>query len=67
MHNAAIVEHGPCPQHRMRFVNVRRAAGLEPPSVEPVVTTAQGVPTVADLVEATRVEREGRGETGETA
>ena len=30
LHNAALVEHGPCPQHRMRFVNVRRAAGLEP-------------------------------------
>ena len=26
----ALLEHGPCPQHRMRFVNVRRAAGLEP-------------------------------------
>jgi ribonuclease HII len=30
-HAAALSEHGPCPQHRMRFVNVRRAAGLEPP------------------------------------
>ena len=30
-HSAALVEHGPCPIHRMRFVNVRRAAGLEPP------------------------------------
>ena len=29
-HDAALLEHGPCPQHRMRFVNVRRAAGLEP-------------------------------------
>ena len=29
-HDAALAEHGPCPQHRMRFVNVRRAAGLEP-------------------------------------
>lgn len=28
-HEAALAEHGPCPQHRMRFVNVRRAAGLE--------------------------------------
>jgi ribonuclease HII len=60
VHNAAIVEHGPCPQHRMRFVNVRRAAGLEPYPTE-------SEPTVADLVEATRVEHEGRGETGETA
>lgn len=29
-HNAALREHGPAPVHRMRFVNVRRAAGLEP-------------------------------------
>ena len=28
-HTAALLEHGPCPVHRMRFVNVRRAAGLE--------------------------------------
>jgi ribonuclease HII len=28
-HSAALTEHGPCPAHRMRFVNVRRAAGLE--------------------------------------
>ncbi|WP_121252297.1 ribonuclease HII [Nocardioides ferulae] len=34
-HTAALREHGPCPQHRMRFVNVRRAAGLEPmPAVQ---------------------------------
>jgi ribonuclease HII len=29
-HAALLTEHGPCPEHRMRFVNVRRAAGLEP-------------------------------------
>ena len=29
-HAAALEAHGPCPEHRMRFVNVRRAAGLEP-------------------------------------
>jgi ribonuclease HII len=29
VHAAALDEHGPCPIHRMRFVNVRRAAGLE--------------------------------------
>jgi len=29
VHNAALAEHGPCEVHRMRFVNVRRAAGLE--------------------------------------
>ncbi len=26
-HSEALTEHGPCPIHRMRFVNVRRAAG----------------------------------------
>ena len=30
-HTAALEEHGPCPQHRLRFVNVRRAAGLAEP------------------------------------
>jgi len=36
VHSAALLEHGPCPEHRMRFVNVRRAAGLEPwPDDEP--------------------------------
>lgn len=29
-HTAALEQHGPSPIHRMRFVNVRRAAGLEP-------------------------------------
>jgi ribonuclease HII len=29
-HTAALTEHGPSPVHRMRFVTVRRAAGLEP-------------------------------------
>ena len=33
-HSAALTTHGPCPEHRMRFVNVRRAAGLEPPQTE---------------------------------
>ncbi|MBJ7356718.1 ribonuclease HII [Nocardioides sp.] len=28
VHSAALAEHGPCPIHRRRFVNVRRAAGL---------------------------------------
>jgi ribonuclease HII len=27
-HSAALTEHGPCPIHRMRFINVRRAAGV---------------------------------------
>jgi ribonuclease HII len=30
LHQARLAEHGPSPLHRMRFVNVRRAAGLEP-------------------------------------
>jgi ribonuclease HII len=30
VHAAALLAHGPSPVHRMRFVNVRRAAGLEP-------------------------------------
>jgi ribonuclease HII len=29
LHNERLREHGPCEVHRMRFVNVRRAAGLE--------------------------------------
>jgi ribonuclease HII len=64
VHNAALVEHGPCPQHRMRFVNVRRAAGLEPlaepdegapPLIEPVETEPARDPSPAELVESTRV------------
>jgi ribonuclease HII len=35
-HTAALDEHGPSPIHRMRFVNVRRAAGLEGPAIESV-------------------------------
>jgi len=27
VHTAALTEHGPCPIHRRRFVNVRRALG----------------------------------------
>lgn len=30
VHTEALREHGPSPVHRLRFVNVRRAAGLEP-------------------------------------
>ncbi len=32
-HSAALDEHGPSPIHRMRFVNVRRAAGLPEPEL----------------------------------
>src|SRR5699024_9585377 len=31
LHSARLAEHGPCVAHRQRFVNVRRAAGLEVP------------------------------------
>ena len=44
-HAAALLEHGPSPVHRMRFINVRRAAGLEPPLD----------PSVEDLVGSTNV------------
>jgi len=46
VHAAALTEHGPSPVHRMRFVNVRRAAGLEPldPVQNEVATTvAEGM------------------------
>ena len=36
VHSAALAEHGPSPVHRMRFVNVRRAAGLEPALSDPL-------------------------------
>jgi len=36
-HAAALDAHGPSPVHRMRFVNVRRAAGLEGPVVEAAI------------------------------
>ncbi len=46
VHSAALVEHGPCPEHRRRFVNVRRAAGLEPQLV-----LNDEEPTPVELVE----------------
>ena len=58
VHAAALTEHGPSPVHRMRFVNVRRAAGLEPPLD----------PSVSDLVESTNVGPDAvRVERGESA
>ena len=43
-HEVALAEHGPCPLHRRRFVNVRRAAGLEPvPVPEPGLEQATSV------------------------
>jgi ribonuclease HII len=81
VHATALTAHGPCPQHRMRFVNVRRAAGLEvdpsDPSVEeavpldPLDRSLEGadpagrVPSVGELVVGTRVEA--RPTRGESA
>ena len=48
VHDAALTEHGPCPEHRMRFVNVRRAAGLEPLARR---VARERVPSVAELVD----------------
>jgi ribonuclease HII len=39
-HSAALDEFGPSPIHRMRFVNVRRAAGLEGPAIDPAIDPA---------------------------
>jgi ribonuclease HII len=39
-HQAALDEHGPCPQHRRRFVNVRRSLG---PELGQNVTSPTGV------------------------
>lgn len=52
-HSAALAEHGPSAVHRMRFINVRRAAGIvDPPplSLEPQLGLWD--PTDADLLEA---------------
>ena len=35
LHTERLTLHGPSPVHRMRFVNVRRAAGIEPPLEAP--------------------------------
>jgi ribonuclease HII len=34
-HTAALERHGPCPEHRWRFINVRRAGGGVPDDGEP--------------------------------
>jgi ribonuclease HII len=48
VHSAALTEHGPSPVHRMRFVNVRRAAGLEP------LPDEAGATRVGDMAEELR-------------
>ena len=40
-HMRALTEHGPCPQHRMSFVNVR---GRQPAEVEAAIAEADGLP-----------------------
>jgi ribonuclease HII len=57
LHNARLVEHGPSPIHRMRFVNVRRAAGLEPDA------SVENEGPVVELVEATSMRAGGSGES----
>ena len=47
VHSAALDEHGPSAVHRMRFVNVRRAAGLEPLVGDPA-TSVGDEPTEED-------------------
>ena len=54
-HDEALTEHGPSPVHRMRFVNVRRAAGIidtAPISLEPQLELWD--PEEADLQEVLR-------------
>ena len=64
-HDAALLLHGPCSEHRMRFVNVRRAAGLEP---LPDASPEERVPSVGELVETTSVgDGSSQGIRGESA
>ncbi len=55
-HAAALTEHGPSPVHRWRFINVRRAAGLEalPAGENEVAVTPAGLacPDDPDVEEA---------------
>ncbi len=52
VHAAALTAHGPSPVHRMRFVNVRRAAGLEP-APEPATSVDPDARTGAETEEDT--------------
>jgi ribonuclease HII len=56
-HAAALDEHGPSPVHRMRFVNVRRAAGIvdpEPLSLEPQLELFDAPDPTTTLQEVSR-------------
>jgi ribonuclease HII len=50
-HNAALRRHGPCPEHRRRFINVARAAqaGLVGDNEEVAPTTGAEELELADL------------------
>ena len=50
-HSMALTEHGPCPIHRMRFVNVRRAAGIVDPELHPAGTINLEPQLELDLVD----------------
>lgn len=50
VHTAALTAHGPSPVHRMRFINVRRAAGLEP-APEPATRVDLHAGSTADTEE----------------
>ena len=43
-HTEALEQHGPCPIHRRRFVNVRRAAGCEDPVPSYAVEVGENAP-----------------------
>ncbi|MPZ60072.1 MAG: ribonuclease HII [Propionibacteriales bacterium] len=47
-HQTALAEHGPCAEHRRRFVNVRRAASAD----QTVVTMEEQMPTLEDELSA---------------
>ena len=52
-HSAALTELGPSPVHRMRFVNVRRAAGIidpEPLSLEPQLELFETPATLQEVL-----------------
>jgi len=49
-HAAALAEHGPSPVHRMRFVNVRRAAGI----IDAVPLRLDDQPSPAESEDPTR-------------
>ncbi|UMG94641.1 ribonuclease HII [Nocardioides sp. TF02-7] len=53
-HSEALVAHGPSPIHRMRFVNVRRAAGLEEVVVEVHEEAEEAAASVVGEVDALR-------------